>query len=192
MLDGRRAVRRVPFPGMQEQGGVAPPDIGVRILTADDQALARGDATQYVAHRAKALNVSTAELMLIDPELFDLEVQRCMVQRAFVQIDDDANAKSEAAVLVWPSPTAVRQLPDVLVSALFDIYRAHQDFASPLVSGGEFDEVFEELKKGDGATATTAAALTQLELMLMLFDAPTLRRFGRTLAELHLKSTTGQ
>lgn len=190
MLQGRRAVRRIPFPGAPApQDGSAPAhELGVRILTADEQAMARGDATQYVAARAKALSISAAELMLIDPELFDLEVQRCMIQRAFVQPEPDDKGNYEP---MWPSPTAVRQLPDVMVAALFDVYRAHQDFTSPLVSAGEFDEVFEDLKKGDGASATTEA-LTQLELTLMLYDAPTLRRCSRTLAELLVKSTTGQ
>ncbi|MCC7542354.1 MAG: hypothetical protein IT379_39415 [Deltaproteobacteria bacterium] len=153
ILRGRRDVRRVPFPGADSVA------LGVRILLDVDLDHARIEAQRYVKKLGADLDV--------DPELLDREIERQVIWRAFVVPDDPELPP------FFPSDRDVRVLDSVTVRALFNVYREHQEWVSPLVAldeGGQ-KALIDALGKGLEPEATFSA-----------FDANTLRRLCLSMA----------
>lgn len=161
MLEGRRAVRVMQFPSIDADEMVA--DIGVRILTEEDIDACHLEAIQYIRAKAKTLNLETADVMDVDPEILDRERIRGIVWKAFVQPAPDEHGKYTP---FFPSMRAVRQLDTVIVKTLFDIYLDHQNYVSPLLCGNP-DEI-KELADALGKGLSSAVILSH-------YDAPTLR-----------------
>jgi hypothetical protein len=166
MLRGRRQVRELPMPGMDEGEALT---IGVRVLLEEEIDTARAEAIQYVNAVAKRHRLDSREMLSIDGELLDREIERQLVFRAFV----DPDKGDEDYKPFFKAPQAVRQLDSVLQRTLFHIYLDHQNFVSPLrgLDDHEAQELAEALGKGQSGTA-----------MLGLCDAVTLRSLVHTLA----------
>jgi hypothetical protein len=166
MLLGRRAVRVMPMPGMDEGSDVV---IGVRILTDEEIDAARCESVQYVNAQAKRYRLDSRDMLSVDGELLDREIERQMVFRAFV--DPDKTEGDYKPFFV--SPQAVRQVDSVLQRTLFHIYLDHQNYVSPLraLDDEQARELAETLGKGPNATVA-----------LGLCDAASLRSLVHTLA----------
>lgn len=115
MLRGRRAVRRVPFPGSEGRH-----HIGIRVLVDDEVDACRLAAVRYCKERGADLSA--------DPEFLDREIQRQIVWRSTV--DPDASGDDPPAF--FPSFKDVRKLDTVTVEALFNAYLEHQEWVSPI------------------------------------------------------------
>lgn len=153
ILRGRREVRPVPFPGAD---GVR---IGVRILVDEELDYARIEAQRYV----KKLGVD----LDVDPELLDREVERQVIWRAFVNVENPEHPA------FFPSDRDVRSLDSVTVRALFNLYREHQEYVSPLIAldeGGQ-KALIDALGKG-----------LDPEVAFSAFDSNTLRRLCLSMA----------
>lgn len=169
MLRGRRQIRELPMPGMDEGDELM---IGVRVLLEEEIDTARAEAIQYVNAVAKRHRLDSREMLSIDGELLDREIERQLVFRAFVN-PDKGDEEEQDYKPFFKAPQAVRQLDSVLQRTLFHIYLDHQNYVSPLrgLDDHEAQELAEALGKGQSGTA-----------MLGLCDAATLRSLVHTLA----------
>lgn len=178
MLKGRRAVRVVTVPGLEDDH----PDvkIGLRVLTSDEIADAKINASQYVAGVAKERRVSVDELVAIDPSLWDDEYDRQVLFRACVVAEADQSGDREP---FFDSPRHVGLFDGVWVQVLHLIYVEHQDYVNPTRSLS--DEEARELADTLGKAASAG-------VMLSRYDAPSLIRLVRTLASRLATSPTGK
>ncbi len=163
LLSGRRAVRRVPFPGIDGS------EIGIRILTAEEMIAARGEATQAVQSQADAIRIDLGKQLVIDPELFDLEVQFAIVQRAVFEAETDKDGKHKP---FFPSQSAVRAFPTDVVYRLYEAYRGLEEMADPKpMTPEERDRIVDALKKTPDPEALSLAYPPNTVRRLLLFLA---------------------
>ena len=173
MLRGRRAVRIIPFPGMDEDSDAdAHNTVGVRVLLEEHIDEARADANQYVHARAKALRLDPLALLSVDAEILDREITRQLVFRAFVTPE---TAKEEKPALFFKSPQEMRQLDSVMVETLLHIYLDHQNYVNPLrgLDQAQAEELVDALGKGSEIRGA---------MILGQYDALSLRRLVRSMA----------
>lgn len=159
ILRGRREIRRVPFPtGKADAPKI---EIGVRILTDDEQDIARLNAQRYVERVGCKI--------VIDPEMFDRAYQREVVSLAFFDVDT-ITAKDPRPF--FPDADAVRSLDPVLVVSLFEIYADQQDYVNPALSLSpeQITELRDRLGKEQSA-----------EGLLSVLDARSLRSLLRSM-----------
>lgn len=171
MLKGRRAVRQVPFPGMEEDANAV---IGVRILSDSEIDDCRVHASGYMERRAKAMpgQMEGAQLASIDPEFLQREIKRQMIALAFVSATErDGSGKP---LPFFPSPDAVESLDPLMVESFFQVYLQHNDYVNPyaFLDEAKITELVDALGK-EGADAA----------WLSLCDADTLGRCVLTLAK---------
>jgi hypothetical protein len=131
-LQGRMAICRYPFPGVE--GG----ECGVRMLTELEMDTCRIDAQEYV----KSKRVET----LIDPEFLDRAISRFVVFKAFVDPDSKNTDFPEP---FFGSLDVVKALDPAMVVQLFSLYNAHQFAVDPLthLPQEEVDELISQLGK---------------------------------------------
>ena len=151
ILLGRRAVRTIDMPGFP---GVK---VGIRILYEFEIDSARVEAAKYVRDRAKEVLFDAAALLAIEPELFDRECQRQVLQRAVIDADSDPTSPRP----FFPSDLDVRQLDSVTVRALWDAYAEHQEWVSPRYSLS--DEDVEKLVDALGKESAPGVTLAHFE-----------------------------
>lgn len=170
MLRGRRHVREVPFPGLQDTH----PDalIGVRVLLDSEVDACRENAAVYVKGRADRLKLNVAELLHIDPDLQHREQQRQVIATAFVKLP----AEDGKHAPLFASPTQVAQLDATLVQALWYVYEDHQRFVSPV---SELDQ--EQL---DELVAAVKKSPQKADMYLAHYGAQTLSRLLRSMVAL--------
>lgn len=178
ILLGRRAVRVMPFPGVEGA------EFGVRILLDEEIDHARMAAIDYLKNFTKRLQMEIGQILLIEPEFLDREIQRQIIWRSFV---DPEHKNEENPPPYFADDEDIRKLDSVLVETLFQCYLEHQNFVNPLtgLSEEEVGGLVEALGKGLISTA-----------ILGQYDAPTLRKLVHTLAvqlasSQTSKSTTG-
>lgn len=177
MLLGRRAVRPVPVPGFEAREGEEQPTVGVRILLESEIDEARLDAIQYVETQAKKRNLDSRHLLELDAELLDREVQRAIVQRAFVDVGSGGDIKpGQEPAKFFESLARVRMLDSVLLRWFFDVYLDHQNYVSPYRSLSE--DAVRELADALSKEPMSPAILAQ-------FDADSLRRLVLSLVSRH-------
>ncbi len=165
MLQGRRAVRLIPFPGGGDDSMV-----GIRLLTGSELDAARGEATQYLDKRAKSLRLSIGEVMVIDPELFDLELERNLVMRAVVRSEAKADGTYEP---FFPGPVAVREMPADVINQLYEAYQSLNELVEPdAVSEEQLADIVDALKKTPDPEVLSLAYQRSMLRRLVLFMAP--------------------
>jgi hypothetical protein len=131
-IEGRRAVKRYPFPGSDSE-------CGIQMLTDGKIDTIRCDAVTY----CKTKKVDLA----LDPEFLDRTIMRYTILEAFVDPDKPAEA-------FFDGIGDVMLLDNVMVRALYELYIAHQQSMDPLayVSREEVDALIAQLgKPGSGA-----------------------------------------
>ncbi len=165
MLQGRRAVRRVPFPS-----GAVGDEVGIRLLSGTEMDEARGEASQYLISRAKSLSLSIGEVMIIDPELFDLELERNIVLRAVVRAEANAEGVHER---FFPGPVAVREMPADVINQLFETYRSLEEIVNPGdITNEMLNDIVEGLKKTPDPEVLSLVYQRSMLRQLVLFMAP--------------------
>lgn len=159
MLEGRRAIRTLPFPGCEDQAN--PPKIGFRILLGDEGDRASVEAQRYIEKIGAKIP--------IDPEMYDRELIR--QQLALCCIDPDSDPKNPRPF--FPDADEVRRLDVVIQRALWQCYLDHLDFVDPSVSltAEQVAELRDRLGKEQSA-----------EAMLSVLDARSLRSLVRSMA----------
>ena len=163
ILQGRRAIGRVSFPGDKDI------TIGVRLLSDRDIDMGRFEAQIYIEQYCKKVQLTPIDFINIDPELLERETKRHIIVRAFV----DPDSPAERPTPFFSDIEQVRSLDSVLVAQLWDIYIDWQDVVNPRLSYTE-EEVTalgEALK--DERLATT---------VLATFDRDTLQSLVRFMA----------
>ena len=163
VLLGRRAVRVMPFPGVEGA------EFGIRILVDEEIDHARMAAVEYVKNFTKRLQMDYGQVLLIEPDFLDREIQRQIIWRSF--IDPDTREEENPAPY-FPDPEDVRKLDAVLVETLHQCYLEHQNYINPLT--GLSDEEVDALVEALGKESIGTAILGQ-------YDAPTLRKLVHTL-----------
>lgn len=144
-LQGRRIVRRYPFPGAE---GI---EVGVHLLTDAELDGARLQAAEFC-------KTSKANLV-IDPEFLDRAIHREVISRAFV----DPDAPDEA---FFAKQDDVAELDSLTVRSLYELYVAHHQAMDPYAYCPP--EEVENLVKTLGESESSVG-------LLSLYDAPTLR-----------------
>lgn len=148
MIRGTRAVKTVPFPGLE---GV---QVGVRVLLDQEIDDARLGAQQYYERRCSQLGLDASRFLQGDPDALDREFQRQMLQRALV----DPESPEDDRRPFFPADTDIRRLTSVQVQRLWEVYLDWQDAVYPreLLSKEAIDELVEALKKKDAEKAVLA------------------------------------
>lgn len=167
MLKGRRAVKVVAMPGFESDDPDATdsPKVGIRILTDDELDDARRQATDFVLRRAKQMGIEADLLLRIDTDMRDSEFERCMIAKAFVLPDADADGKHKA--FFAQGSASLRSMDASLRRKFLGAYLEHQQFVNPQIvqTEAELEQLIDDLGKGLGAEAT-----------LLQLDAPSLLR----------------
>jgi hypothetical protein len=130
-IEGRRAVKRYPFPGSDSE-------CGIQMLTDGKVDIIRCDAVMYC--KAKKVDLS------MDPEFLDRTIMRLTIAEAFV----DPDKPSEH---FFDGVSDVALLDNVMVRTLYELYIAHQQSMDPMayVSREEVDALVAQLGKPGNA-----------------------------------------
>lgn len=148
LLQGRRKIHRVEMPGMPGTF------VGVRVLLDQEVDDARIEAQKYLQARCKKQGFDLKSYIDADPDALDREHQRQTIWRAFVDPDSDASNPAP----FFPSDAMVRQLDSSTIQRLWEIYLDWLDVMDPRfrLNDEQLDELFEALKKGQGADRVLA------------------------------------
>lgn len=153
-VQGRRAVKRYPFPGVDGA------ECGVRMLTDDEIDTLRLNAVNYCKSKQVDLHM--------DPDFLDRTIQRLTVFHAFVDPDKPGEKYFEDL-------GDVMGLDGIMVLTLYQLYLSHQQSMDPLayVSEEEVDALIAQLGKPGNA-----------EGRLSLFDRRSLLSFVLSMASM--------
>jgi hypothetical protein len=126
-IEGRRAVRRYPFPGSDSE-------CGIQMLTDCKIDSVRIDAQNY----CKGKKVD----LMLDPDFLDRAIMRYTILAAFVDPDKPEQQFFEGI-------DDVMSLDNVMVRTLYELYIAHQQAMDPLAyaSREEVDALVAQLGK---------------------------------------------
>lgn len=175
ILKGRRAVRRVPFPGPGVDDGV---EIGVRLLADQEIDDARLEAQRYIERRCRLVKLDYTKVIEADEEALQRACEQEIVFRAFVDPDTDPPRP------FFSTLAQVRSLDSVTLRSLIDVYLDHQEVVLPGVtlSDEDVEKLVDALGKGQ-----------EPQGVLAHFAPSTLRLFVRSMAvRLHATSPTGK
>lgn len=156
ILQGRRVVSRVPFPGTEDNGV----EVGIRSLTESEMDTARIEAHDYLRRQCERGRVDFLELHDATPDALDRERMRQILLIACVD-PEDGNPFFVAA-------KQVRDLDNVTLARLYEAYENHLDAVNPRASltDDQVRELADILKKEPSASAFLAgferATLTSL------------------------------
>lgn len=158
-LQGRRALKNYPFPGLDDGTEVA-----LRLLTEGDLDSVRVAAADKCKEKRVELNM--------DPDFLDRCIHRFTILRAFFD--------TEKGDPFFKSFEEVSQLDNLLVHQLYAMYRLHQQSMDPLAHLGpeEVGAVVEHLGKSGSSVAS-----------LSLFDVPTLQSLVLSMAAMLRKTS---
>lgn len=164
ILKGRRAVRRVPFPGAQGH------EIGIRLLTDREIDDAKLEAHRYLERRCRESKQEYKTIVELDEDMLKRAVEQELLFRAIV----DADSTSDKPEPFFASPTQLREQCDsVTVRSLLDLYLDHQETVVPEVTLS--DEDVEKLVDALGKEHEPQGILVH-------FAPSTLRLFVRSMA----------
>lgn len=163
MLQGRRAIGRIPFPGVP---GL---EAGVRLLSDREIDDARADAMLYLQMRCKPRGFSVEDFVRIDPDSLEREHERQVIVRAIVDPDSDP----EKPTPYFASVEKVRDLDSLVIQRLWEHYTDWHDAVDPRVGldEGQIDDLIDAIKKEPGEP-----------VILAHLEHVTLRRLLRSLA----------
>lgn len=132
-IEGRRAMKRYPFPGSGSE-------CGLRMLTDGKVDTIRCDAVAY----CKAKKVD----LMMDPEFLDRTIMRLTIAEAFVDPDKPTEP-------FFDGVEDVMLIDNVMVRTLYELYIAHQQSMDPLayVSPEEVDALVAQLGKPGNSEA---------------------------------------
>lgn len=122
LLAGRRAIRRVPYPGAPEI------EIGIRVLSETEIDDARFDANDYLEKRAKKAGTNLDAFLARDPDTYSREHERQIIQRATFNVDTLDEPKPYP---FFPSIGELRSIDGATVSQLFAQYLDLLDAIDP-------------------------------------------------------------
>ena len=179
------AARRVPsravFPFLGEEVLVA-----VRLLSDHEIDRCRVDAAQWTEAKAKALKMSSRDLLAIDANILDRELQRRTIAKAFLDVDTLEQERPEP---FFANTDEVARLDALTIDTLTEIYLDHQNAMNPLhgLDDEQAEEFFDALGK-----AFEDPLGPNLDRVLATLDAPTLRRLLRISVVRRASSTIGK
>jgi len=177
----RRVPSRAVFPFLGEEVVVA-----VRLLSDAEIDRCRVDAARWVQDKAKALKMSSHELLTIDANILDRELQRRTIAKAFLDVD---TLDQERPDPFFANTDEVARLDALTIDTLTEVYLDHQNELNPL--HGLDDEQAEEFFDALGKVFEDPRG-PNLDRVLATFDAPTLRRLLRISVVRHASSTAGK
>lgn len=130
-IEGRRAVKRYPFPGTDS-------DCGIQMLTDGKIDTIRLDAQNYC--KTKKVDI------MMDPEFLDRTIMRHTILASFVDPDKPGEP-------FFDGIGDVLSLDNVMVRTLYELYIAHQQSMDPMayVSREEVDALVAQLGKPGNA-----------------------------------------
>jgi hypothetical protein len=172
ILQGRRVIGRVPFPGGK---GI---ELGVRLLSDRDIDLARFEAQMYLESQCKKVALTLVEFVNVDPESLEREHQRQVILRAFV----DPESPRERPSQFFSTIEQVRSLDSVLVRQFWELYVDWQDTVNP-----RFKLTEQEVE----SLVATLKDEQSTRLVLAPFERSTLTSLVRFLASRLVTSQTG-
>lgn len=125
--------------------------IGVRLLRDGEIDLCRAEAQRWCSR----LKVDLA----LDPDLLERDVEREVVWRATSIAD--AKGDNGEPVPFFPSPADVRDMPAVIVRALFDLYLENHARMSPQrsYSAEQLTTLAQQMRAAPGPTVTAVSQL---------------------------------
>ena len=176
LLLGRRAIRRVAFPGQPDL------EIGFRVLRDSEIDDCRFAASSYLEKRCKAANTTLADYIQIDPDVLDREHQRQVIWRSTFDPDAFDPKNPDASPPFFPNDKQVRELDSSLVACLWGLYVDLLDAVDPRIRLDE--EQVKELVFALGKGPESAALLAG-------FTHATLASCLRSMAALLATSPTG-
>lgn len=150
ILQGRRAVSRVAWPGRPEGSDL---EVGIRSLSDQEIDACRVEAHGYLEQLCKRGDVNLGAFVALDPDALDREQQRQVL--AVACVDPDSGDKQTP---FFDSAVQVRRLDSVAVARLWDAYQDHQDAVNPRhrLSEAEAKELADALGKEQTANIILA------------------------------------
>lgn len=151
ILQGRRVVSPVPFPGRPDDSDL---EVGIRSLSDREIDMCRIEAQVYLQRICKQNDVNIGAFIAIDPDALDREHQRQVLAMACVDVES-----GDKQALFFDSAKQVRDLDSVAVARLWEAYQDHQDAVNPRhsLTEAEAKELADALGKEPTATAILAA-----------------------------------
>lgn len=167
ILAGRRAIRRVAFPGDPDL------EIGIRLLRDSEIDDCRFAAVAYLEAKCRKAGISLVDFMAVDPDELDREHQRQVIWRATYDVESFEGSDFDKARPFFPSDRQVRELDSATVAVLWGLYVDLLDAVDPRIRLTE--EQVKEIADALGKAPSEPAILAG-------FAPATLASLARTMA----------